>query len=118
MINMSSKINKQLDSQDISSLNNFKRASEVLKESLATMHSLDIIRNDGSVDFSKYTLDWYSKANMREKYSIEKSIQKIMNKLFKKARKKKKNMKKKKIGIKYKYRNVSSSIYSIYKRIP
>ncbi|EWC88966.1 hypothetical protein PFNF54_02236 [Plasmodium falciparum NF54] len=97
MINMSSKINKQLDSQDISSLNNFKRASEVLKESLATMHSLDIIRNDGSVDFSKYTLDWYSKANMREKYSIEKSIQKIMNKLFKKARKKKKNMKKKKI---------------------
>ncbi|ETW61978.1 hypothetical protein PFMC_02079 [Plasmodium falciparum CAMP/Malaysia] len=72
MINMSSKINKQLDSQDISSLNNFKRASEVLKESLATMHSLDIIRNDGSVDFSKYTLDWYSKANMREKYSIEK----------------------------------------------
>ncbi|ETW49776.1 hypothetical protein PFBG_02154 [Plasmodium falciparum 7G8] len=52
MINMSSKINKQLDSQDISSLNNFKRASEVLKESLATMHSLDIIRNDGSVDFS------------------------------------------------------------------
>lgn len=52
MIVYSTKITRELDSQEYKTLSNFKRASALLKESLATMHSLDVIKNDKTVDFT------------------------------------------------------------------
>ncbi|SCO65905.1 rhoptry neck protein 5 [Plasmodium vivax] len=97
MIVYSTKITRELDSQEYKTLRNFKRASALLKESLATMHSLDVIKNDKTVDFTKYNLEWYAKASLKEKYETEKYIHRLMNKMFKTAGKKKKNVQKKKI---------------------
>ncbi|EUD66996.1 hypothetical protein C922_02580 [Plasmodium inui San Antonio 1] len=93
----SSKVTQELDNQEYKTLVSFNRASSLLKESLATMHSLDAIKNDKTVDFTKYNLDWYSKASLKEKYETEKHIHRIMNKLFLKARNKKKNAQRKEI---------------------
>ncbi|GAW79730.1 rhoptry neck protein 5 [Plasmodium gonderi] len=93
----STKIIRELGMQEHSTLRNFRRASDLLKESLVTMHALDVIKNDKTVDFSKYNLEWYAKASLQEKYKTEKYIQRIMNKIFKTTSKKKKNIEKKKI---------------------
>ncbi|SBT87463.1 rhoptry neck protein 5 [Plasmodium malariae] len=93
MIIFSTKINRELERYNYSSLNNFIRASALLKESLATMHSLDVIRNDQPLVFSKYTLDWYTNASLKEKYQTEKNIERALNNLFVKEVKKKKNVK-------------------------
>ncbi|SBT32831.1 rhoptry neck protein 5, putative (RON5) [Plasmodium ovale wallikeri] len=98
MIVLSTKINRELERENYKTLSNYRRASSILKESLATMHALDVIRNDKTVDFSKYTVEWYSHATLKDKYETEKNIQALMNKLFK-NKKKKKSVQKKKIDM-------------------
>ncbi|SBS81172.1 rhoptry neck protein 5, putative [Plasmodium ovale curtisi] len=80
MIVLSTKINRELERENYKTLSNYRRASSILKESLATMHALDVIRNDKTVDFSKYTVEWYSHATLKDKYETEKSKKENMRK--------------------------------------
>ncbi|WBY56361.1 rhoptry neck protein 5 [Plasmodium yoelii yoelii] len=96
MVVLAKEMNYALKNEKHTTLEGYNRLTSIMKESLATMYSIDSIKNANIVNFSKYNTDWYAKATMKDKYDAAKHIQNTIDKLFKPSNKKK-SVKEKKI---------------------
>ncbi|CXI25418.1 rhoptry neck protein 5, putative [Plasmodium berghei] len=97
MIILSKEINYALKSEKDNALDGYNRLSSIMKDSLATMYSIDSMKNANIINFSKYNTDWYAKASMKDKYEAARYIQNTIDRLFKPFNKKK-NVNEKKIN--------------------
>ncbi|CAD2089297.1 rhoptry neck protein 5, putative [Plasmodium vinckei lentum] len=89
MLVLADEVNSALKNEKYTALEGYSRLSSIMKESLATMYSLDSLKNTNIINFSKYNSDWYSTATMKEKYEAVKHLQTVIDKLFPTSNKKK-----------------------------
>ncbi|CAD2089086.1 rhoptry neck protein 5, putative [Plasmodium vinckei brucechwatti] len=89
MLVFANEVNSALKNEKYTALEGYNRLSSMMKESLATMYSLDSLKNANIINFSKYNSDWYSTATMKEKYEATQHLQSVIDRLFKTSNKKK-----------------------------
>ncbi|KEG00832.1 hypothetical protein YYE_04278 [Plasmodium vinckei vinckei] len=97
MLVLAKEMNSALQNEKYTALEGHNRLTSIMKESLATMYSLDSLKNANIINFSKYNSDWYATATMKEKYEAAKHLQSVIDRLFKTSDKKK-NVNEKKIN--------------------